>query len=118
MRSEHQFAYHARAFKVPPNASTVFCHHGAAYALTVGAPLGVTNLPFTAKTTVATARSGIEANTYPTGAFADDEGKFLRPASSWAAFYWTLRWDVMIVDGKPTPRERVQIDDLSGLTKL
>lgn len=105
MRSERQIAYHSRAFNVQPNGITVFCHHGTAYALTTGA-------------LVAFARRGVQENTYPTGAFSDDEGKFLRPASSWAAYYWTLRWDVVVEGGTLAPRERAQIDDLDGLTKL
>lgn len=112
MRSEHQVTYRACARDVPINKNTVFCHHGGAYALTIGPPLGVTNLPLLhQKATVRTAATGVENNTIPIVAFADADGKFLRAGSSWAVFYWQLRWDIVMEAGGPTPRERVQIND-------
>jgi hypothetical protein len=120
MRSDHQFTYRCRAFDVPANAQTVFCHHGGSYALTIGPEIGLTAppAPLSEQTAVATGRAAVQETAAPLTAFADGEGKFLRARNSWAVFYWQLRYGIVMIDGKPVPRERVQIHNLDGLLKL
>lgn len=77
--TQHSMVYRALASECPGGSWTVFCHHGAGYAVDAWPTLK-------SRALMVGMRSSVEDQLEPSPAYPG------MPASSWAGFYWRCRW--------------------------
>lgn len=93
---------------IPANTWQVIMHHGSAFAVDVTAFM----LAFLAKFSV-------EVFGGQPSFYSDDNATTpILSTMSFSLFYWRLRWETVLVDGRPQLRERIVAKDLKAARDL